>query len=71
MVDKEIDIKELEKRFDAIKKADKDRPRKEFQDATQKKEEELESNPNDKTPNVHSERESDTDFQDIKKNDKK
>ncbi|MDT0676003.1 hypothetical protein [Autumnicola musiva] len=69
-MDKEIDIKELEKRWEVIKNADKNRSQKEFQDATQKKEDQ-EIDRNDDSAKVKSERESDFDFQDLKKKDKK
>ncbi|MDT0643895.1 hypothetical protein RM553_13735 [Zunongwangia sp. F363] len=65
-MDKEIDIKELEKRWEVIKNADKDRPRKEFQDATQKKEDQ-EIKRKAESDKVKSERESDVDFQDLKR----
>ncbi|MDT0688462.1 hypothetical protein RM549_01600 [Salegentibacter sp. F188] len=67
MVDKEIDIKELEKRWDAIKRADGNREQKEFRDATQKKKEVLDSDSKDDTPDVRTKEESGLTFQDVKR----
>ncbi|WP_373056770.1 hypothetical protein [Zunongwangia sp. H14] len=65
-MDKEIDIKELEKRWEAIRNADKDRSKEEFQDATQKKEDQ-EIVRNGESDKVKSQRESDLDFKDVKR----